>query len=420
MPLSRLAIAAALTGLTLQAASTADFPAVVETRISHGEVRVEMIMSPATPEQRETLRGLVPDDVPISKGTLIFPQGSGSALYLADLGGEAFVVLGDFNHDKRIAPEERVPLSGRAGAPAAVAQVRLEGGAFASYPVAFREPRHGPRLTRADGTRFPDRLMMKMSIDVVLRGTVAIAGQRLAFELPIDARDGRLHLERNVHLLDADGDGQIDRDLRSRERMTALGAPPVFRVGDRYLSIAAVDIKTGRATFAARTAADYERIELARGTMLPDFGFVDLDGKTRRLSEFRGKYTLLDFWGTWCGPCIAELPFLARAYAEFHERGFEIIGMDYEKPDQTPDDFAQGVERVGTFVRDRGLLWTQARTESIKRLFERRFQIGVWPTMVLIDRDGRIVSSGREDLGEPGLKGDALLQTLAALLPRGN
>jgi len=418
MPLPRLAVAAALTSLTLQTASPTDFPAVVDTRISHGQVRVEMVMAPATAEQREALRGLLPDGVTVSKGTLTFPQGVGAPVYLADLGGAAFVVLGDFNLDTRIAPDERLPLSGKPGAAPAVAEVRFPAGPFGAYPVAFREPRHAPRLTRADGTQWPDRLMMKVSTDVVLRGTVAISGQRLAFELPIDAKDGRLYLDRNVQLLDADGDGRLDRDLRSRERMVALGAAPVFRVGDRYLSIAAVDVKAGRATFAARTAADYERIELARGTTLPDFTFVDLDGQARRLSEFRGKYTLLDFWGTWCGPCIAELPFLARAYAEFRDRGFEIIGMDYEKPDLTDDDFAEGVARVGNFVRDRGLLWTQARTESIKRLFERRFQIGVWPTMVLIDRDGRIVSSGREDLGEPGLKGEALLRTLAALMAR--
>ncbi|HEX5216456.1 MAG TPA: TlpA disulfide reductase family protein [Vicinamibacterales bacterium] len=417
MPLPRLATAAAIVALTLQAAPGADLPAVVETGISHGEVRVEMIMAPATPDQRETLRGLVPDDVPISKGTLVFPQGSGSPLYLADLGGDAFVVLGDFNRDDRIAPEERVPLSGRLGAPAAVAQVRIAGGQFAAYPVAFREPRQAPRLTRADGTRLPDRLMMKVSVDVVLRGSVAIDGKPLAFELPIDAQDGRLHLDRNVHLLDVDGDGGIDRDLRSRERMTALGAPPVFRIGERYLSIATVDIKAGRATFAARTAADYERIEIDRGAMLPDFGFVDLEGRTRRLSEFRGKHTLLDFWGTWCGPCVAELPFLARAYAEFHERGFEIIGMDYEKPDLTPEDLAAGVEHVRAFVRERELGWPQARTDSIKRLFERRFQIGVWPTMILIDPSGRVISAGRADRGEPALKGEALLHTLTALLP---
>ena len=401
--------------MTLQVPSARTFTAVMEPEITHGDVRVQMVMAPGTAEMREILRGLIPDDAPLSKGTLMFPRAAGIPLFLAELGDDAFVVLADFNQDQRIAPEERLPLSGLTGAPAVVARVRMPGGAFASYPVAFREPRWAPRLARADGTAFPDRLMVTVSSDVVARGTVAIGSRRLAFELPVDGGDGRLHLDRNVHYLDVDGDGRFDRDERSRERAVAFGAAPVFRVGDTYLSITTVDLAARRATFAAGTAADYERIEISRGAAVPDFSFVDLNGRTRRLSEFRGKYTLLDFWGTWCAPCIAELPFLARAYERFRDRGFEIIGMDYEKPDATAADLAAGVVRVREFLAERGLTWPQARTESIKRLFERRFQIGTWPTMILLDRDGRVISSGREDLGEPGLKGEALLRTLSEL-----
>ena len=61
----------------------------------------------------------------------------------------------------------------------------------------------------------------------------------------------------------------------------------------------------------------------------------------------------IDFWGTWCGPCVGEIPFIKKAYEKYKDKGFEVLGMDNELPDVTPDDeefdlFVKEVARVMT------------------------------------------------------------------------
>ena len=66
-------------------------------------------------------------------------------------------------------------------------------------------------------------------------------------------------------------------------------------------------------------------------------------------------------------------------------------------------------------VEKEGVTWTQARTESIKVWYDRRFQIVAWPTMILLDPNGKILSVDRADKGELGLRGDKLAATLGGL-----
>ncbi len=72
----------------------------------------------------------------------------------------------------------------------------------------------------------------------------------------------------------------------------------------------------------------YKRTKLYIEKELPDFWFVDLNGKKRKFSEFRGKYILLDLRGYWCPPCHEELPYLQETYKRFQARELEIVGMN--------------------------------------------------------------------------------------------
>jgi thiol-disulfide isomerase/thioredoxin len=153
------------------------------------------------------------------------------------------------------------------------------------------------------------------------------------------------------------------------------------------------------------SAEDHGPIDVRRGTSVPDFGFTDFDGAPRRLSDFRGKYLLLDFWGSWCGPCRAEVPYAKAAYERFRGRSFEILGLNYER--------SAGVDQVRALLRAQGVTWTFATADSVRSLIKQRFRVEGFPTLILLDWNGTIVETDG-DL----LRGDELARTLDRVLPR--
>lgn len=134
-----------------------------------------------------------------------------------------------------------------------------------------------------------------------------------------------------------------------------------------------------------------------------DFAFVDFNGKERKFSEFRGKFVLLDFWATWCKPCLADIPKLKQLYDKYKASGFEIIGMDSETigdEAEAPDpEFAkETAERAKQIVITRGVNWTQATSETAVPLAMKVFGVKSLPTKILIDKDGKIIATiGEKD-----------------------
>jgi len=131
------------------------------------------------------------------------------------------------------------------------------------------------------------------------------------------------------------------------------------------------------------------------GDAVDDFEFVDFTGNSRRFSEFRGKVVLLDFWASWCSPCLADIPNLKSIYQRYRAQGFEIVGMDSETLGQQDVDaqFAKDAQsKAREIVRTRGVTWMQATSESSLPVAVGRFGIESLPAKILIDRNGRIVS----------------------------
>jgi thiol-disulfide isomerase/thioredoxin len=112
-----------------------------------------------------------------------------------------------------------------------------------------------------------------------------------------------------------------------------------------------------------------------------------LDGKEFNWNSYRGKTVLVDFWATWCGPCIAELPTVKDCYAKYHERGFEVVGISLDSDKQRLDDFMK---------RD-PLPWPvlfsdDPATNGWNHPLAQYYGIMAIPRAILVDKNGKVVS----------------------------
>lgn len=128
---------------------------------------------------------------------------------------------------------------------------------------------------------------------------------------------------------------------------------------------------------------------LREGATMPAFEFLALPDTSRRVTngDIAGKYTLIDFWGTWCGPCMRAIPELHRIYKTYHDRGFEILSIAADATPETvnrfraekwPMPWLNGFAEYGEGTRDNPklqALWVQA-----------------YPVAVLVDPHGQIVA----------------------------
>ena len=138
------------------------------------------------------------------------------------------------------------------------------------------------------------------------------------------------------------------------------------------------------------------------GVTAPLFEAPDTIGNNIRLKDFRGKYVLLDFWASWCGPCREENPNVVKAYMQFRDKGFTIIGISLDEPGKR-DAWIRAIHADG-------LVWQHVSDlQYWNNAVAKLYSIRSIPQNFLLDPQGKIVAAN--------LRGEALTQTLQALLP---
>jgi len=117
--------------------------------------------------------------------------------------------------------------------------------------------------------------------------------------------------------------------------------------------------------------------------------FTAMDGRMVNLTTLSNKVVLVDFWGTWCPVCVKEMPELKRLYAQYHTKGFEIVGINF-------DDDTNQVQR---FMKEQGMAWPQYFGGRETNRFSAQYSLNYFPVVWLADRKGILRDiHGRADL----------------------
>ena len=137
-------------------------------------------------------------------------------------------------------------------------------------------------------------------------------------------------------------------------------------------------VNSAEQQYKAKVMKDEAKKKVAPGKVAPDFTLNDINGKPFTLSSLRGKYVVLDFWGSWCGWCIKGMPDMKKYYEKYKGK-FEIVGIDCN---DTADKWKAAVEK-------HELPWIHVKSEKADAI-PQKYAIEGYPTKLIINPDGTI------------------------------
>lgn len=166
----------------------------------------------------------------------------------------------------------------------------------------------------------------------------------------------------------------------------------------------------GQSPYAQERADEYAPDRAIRADQpVPDFSFPTLQDSTQfhEKEDFRGQLVLIDFWGTWCGPCLGEMPHLHKAYQKYKEEGFTILSVAMKDTGKAVQGFRSNKWEMPwnhAFIPE-----GSAKEDSVTS----RFEVRSYPKAVLVDEEGTIVAT------QGDLRGETLFETLSSFFSEG-
>ena len=173
--------------------------------------------------------------------------------------------------------------------------------------------------------------------------------------------------------------------------------------GKRWNKVDTIDLTNKKELSYMAELEMEECASLSVGDMAPEFEAKKLDGTTFRLSDYRGKKAvLIDFWATWCGPCIDEIPMIKSIAETYRDQGLEVVGVSLDRDEQALRDF----------VKEENLSYVQVFEKEKSQTIAKSY--GVWgiPSVFLVNKNGVINAMH--------LRGNRTEEAVKALLASGS
>lgn len=132
---------------------------------------------------------------------------------------------------------------------------------------------------------------------------------------------------------------------------------------------------------AEQIAAIIAEMPVKTGDEAPDFTLKNLEGADFSLSDLKGKWVVLDFWGSWCRFCVADFPAMKEAYGKYHDRGLEVVSIDCGEPEE---NWKAAVERYK-------IPWINVYNPGkSKEGVSELYGVKAFPTKIVIDPEGKV------------------------------